>query len=364
MASGIDYFAILSPETFGNVPLSVVLSVFASIAIHRIDNSLRDERRRSRELGSYVLVEKLGRGGMGEVWLARHRMLARPAALKVIKADRIDVTPEMAASALRRFEREARATARLRSAHTVELYDFGRTDDGDFYYVMELLDGMDLEALVAHNGPQPVWRVVRILQQICASLAEAHSLGLIHRDIKPANIFLCRQATELDIVKVLDFGLVTEIARTDQGDAATLTRDNGVVGTPAFMAPEMVVAPDNTDHRADLYALGCVAYFLLAGRRLFEERTVVGLLSSHVNKPLPSPLFEQTGVSVPKALEELLVSMLAKSPGDRPQTAGEVLRALGQVDLSGVWDDETLRAWWTAVGPPPSSADEASSPSS
>ena len=353
-AAGIAYFAILSPETFANVPLSVVLSVFASIAIHRIDDALRNERRRSRDLGSYVLVEKLGHGGMGEVWLAQHKMLARPAALKIIKADRLDVGPDRVASALRRFEQEARATAYLRSPHTVELYDFGRTDADDFYYVMELLDGMDLEALVERDGPQPVWRVVRILRQVCLSLAEAHSAGLIHRDVKPANVFLCRQATELDIAKVLDFGLVTEIARADRDDAVMVTRDNDVVGTPAFMAPEMIVAPDDVDHRADIYALGCVAYFLLTGRHVFEEKTVVGLLSCHVHQALPSPLFDDA--VVPKALEALVASMLAKSPADRPQSAAAVLTALEGVDVSDAWDDARLRSWWSAVDPPPTSA--------
>lgn len=350
--SGIDYFAILSPETFASVPLSAVLCVFSSMAIHRIEGALRAERRRSRELGSYVLVHELGHGGMGQVWLARHKMLARPAALKIIKSERIDVAPERAAGALRRFEREARATARLRSAHTVEIYDFGRTDAGDFYYVMELLDGMDLAALVARHGPQAAWRVVRLLRQVCLSLSEAHRQGLIHRDVKPANIFLCRQGIELDVTKVLDFGLVTEIARADRDDASALTRDNDVVGTPAFMAPEMIVAPDDVDHRADLYALGCVAHFLLTGRHVFEEKTVVGLLSCHVHKALPRPLFDGTTGTVPKPLEELVTRMLAKSPKDRPSSADEVLDVLRQIDVEGAWDDEQMRSWWSAVAPP------------
>ncbi len=349
--SGIEYFAIISPGSFASVPLSVALCLFMSVAIHRIDRVLREERRRSRELGSYELVDKLGHGGMGEVWLARHKMLARPAALKVIKADRVDASPERAASALRRFEREARATARLRSTHTVELYDFGRTDAGDFYYVMELLDGMDLEALVARHGPQPAWRVVRILRQICLSLQEAHELGLIHRDIKPANIFLCRQGSELDIVKVLDFGLVTEVARGADGEAATLTHENDVVGTPAFMAPEIIVDPDNADHRADLYALGCVAYTLLSGRLLFEEKTVVGLLSAHVHKPLPKPLFDASGASVPAALEDLVVDLLAKGPAERPPTALVVRQRLEQILVGDAWDDARLKEWWDAAGP-------------
>jgi serine/threonine-protein kinase len=356
MMSGTSYWTILSPEAFANVPISVVLSLFMSIGIHRIDNALRDERRRSRELGSYELLEELGHGGMGEVWLARHKMLARPAALKLIKSDRIRGAPEKAANALRRFEREARATAHLRSTHTVELYDFGRTDTGDFYYVMELLDGMDLDALVGRDGPQPAWRVVGILRQICLSLEEAHEQGLIHRDIKPANIFLCRQGAELDVVKVLDFGLVTGVSQSDQDDPSVLTQDNDVLGTPAFMAPEMVVAPNDVDHRADLYAVGCVAYWLLAGRHLFEESTVVALLFAHVNKELPSPLFGEAAAPVPSALETLLARLLAKSPKDRPQSAREVLRLLEQIEVSGEWDEEQLREWWSTVDPPPKGA--------
>lgn len=351
-ASGIDYFAILSPETFASIPLSVILCVFSSRAIHRIEDALRTERRRSRELGSYVLVRELGHGGMGQVWLVRHKMLARPAALKIIKADRLDVAPDRAAEALRRFEREARATARLRSAHTVEIYDFGRTDAGDFYYVMELLDGMDLEALVTRHGQQADWRVVRILKQVCLSLSEAHREGLIHRDVKPANIFLCRQGTELDVAKVLDFGLVTEIVPADKNGARALASDNDIAGTPAYMAPEMIVAPDDVDHRADLYALGCVAYFLLTGRHVFEEETVMGLLSSHVHKALPSPLFDGASGAVPKALEDLITSMLAKDPNDRPQSADEVLNILERTDAGDIWDDEHMRSWWSAVAQP------------
>ncbi|MBP7777155.1 MAG: serine/threonine protein kinase [Acidobacteria bacterium] len=356
LMSGIDYWAILSPETFANVPLSVVLSLFMSIAIHRIDNALREERRRSRELGSYELLEELGHGGMGEVWLARHKMLARPAALKLIKSDRIRAGPEQAANALRRFEREARATAHLRSTHTVELYDFGRTDAGDFYYVMELLDGMDLDALVRRDGPQPAWRVVRMVRQRCLSLAEAHEQGLIHRDIKPANIFLCRQGAKLDIIKVLDFGLVTGISRSDRDDPTGLTREDEILGTPAFMAPEMAVAPDDVDHRADLYAVGCVAYWLLAGRHLFDEDTVVALMFAHVHKAIPSPLFAKVAGPVPGALEALLTCLLAKSPTDRPQSAREVLRLLDQIEVSGEWDEGQLRDWWSTVAPPPTSS--------
>ncbi len=355
--SNQSFWSIISPEAFANVPISVVLSVFMSIAIHRIDTALRDERRRSRELGSYELVRELGQGGMGEVWLARHKMLARPAALKLIKSDRIQGPTDRVADVLRRFEREARATALLRSTHTVELYDFGRTDAGDFYYVMELLDGMDLEALVEQEGPQPPWRVARILRQVCLSLAEAHAQGMIHRDIKPANIFLCRQGEELDVVKVLDFGLVTGVARGEPEGQDVVTRDNELLGTPAFMAPEMVTAPDEVDQRADLYAVGCVGYWLLTGHQLFEEKTVVALLFAHVHTQIPSPLFPDQ--DVPPQLEAVLARTLAKDPTERPQSARELMNILEAAEAGGKWSEDELQNWWDKVRPPAEDRNEA-----
>jgi serine/threonine-protein kinase len=347
-----SYWAILSPETFASVLICLFLSFFMSLAIHRLETALREERRRSRELGSYELVRELGQGGMGQVWLARHRMLARPAALKLIKPERIQGPAERSADVLRRFEREARATAHLRSAHTVELYDFGRTEAGDLYYVMEYLDGMDLDALVSHHGPQPVARVVRILRQVCLSLLEAHDQGLIHRDIKPANIFLCRQGAELDVVKVLDFGLVAGVPDPGAKSPSPLTRDNDVLGTPAFMAPESVVDPAQVDHRADLYAWGCVGYWLLAGRCLFEEKTLAALVYAHVHKALPSPLFPGRDPDVPPGLEALLVETLAKDPEDRPGSARELLVALERLESEHPRDEESLRRWWEAVPRP------------
>jgi serine/threonine-protein kinase len=348
-----SFWEVLSPEAFANVPICLLLSLFVSLAIHRIDTALRTERRRSRELGSYELIRQLGSGGMGEVWLARHKMLARPAALKLIQPERLSGSGERSADVLKRFEREARATARLRSEHTVELYDFGRTEAGDFYYVMELLDGMDLEALVHSDGEQASGRVIRILRQVCLSLAEAHDQGLIHRDVKPANIFLCRQGAETDVVKVLDFGLVTQVSGSSSGDHSALTRDNDVLGTPAFMAPEMVVAPENADHRVDLYALGCVGYWLLAGRQLFPEKTPVKQLFAHVHAALPSPLFPGRQPPVPTALEELLARTLAKDPAERPRSARELMRALEEIDTGDDWTERDLERWWGEIAHQP-----------
>jgi eukaryotic-like serine/threonine-protein kinase len=353
IASGLDYWLILSPESFMNIPLSVVLGLFVSVGIHRIDQALREERRRSRDLGSYELIEELGHGGMGQVWLAKHKMLARPAALKLISAAHFESAKGSASSSLQRFEREARATALLRSLHTVELYDFGQTDAGDFYYAMELLDGVDLEALVRRHGTQDPWRVVNILRQACFSLAEAHEQGVVHRDIKPANIFLCRQGTELDVVKVLDFGLVTRVGRTEAEKTKALTGDNQILGTPAFMSPESITSPDEVDSRADIYALGCVAYWLLSGRQLFKGDTVVAQLYAHVHKELPDPLFADRQPPVPRALDALLRRMLDKEPSKRPQSASEVLGLLDELEVEGQWNGVQLAKWWEQIEAPP-----------
>ena len=283
---------------------------------------------------------------MGEVWLAHHKMLARPAALKLIKFDRVHGSHARASQVLRRFEREAQATAQLSSVHTVTLYDFGRTDNGDFYYVMELLDGMDLDALVDRYGPQPAGRVVGILKQACLSLVEAHDAGLVHRDIKPANIFLCRKGSELDVANVLDFGLVTR--RADSGESS-VTKGEDLLGTPAFMAPEMVTGRKSADHRADLYALGCVAFWLLTGRFLFERDTPMEMAVAHVHEPVPSPLFQRESEPVPEPLESLLAQLLSKDPEERPQSAAELLARLEEIDLPDAWTDADRRRWWAKV---------------
>ncbi|MCB9751065.1 MAG: serine/threonine protein kinase [Myxococcales bacterium] len=316
-----SFWLILSPTTFANLPICVALSAAISWSIDRVESALRRERRRSRELGSYEIVQLLGRGGMGEVWLARHKMLARPAALKLIKLERGAESSERVRRLTRRFEREAKATAQLRSVHTVELYDFGRTESGDFYYVMELLDGVDLSALVAREGPQPPGRVCRILAQACLSLMEAHERGLVHRDIKPANIFLCRMGTERDVVKVLDFGLVASVKdERETTGGSQLTVDGGIVGTPAFMAPELVREGVVVDGHADVYALGCVGYWLLTGQLLFERVTAMAMCMAHVHD-VPRPPSERVERELPAALEELIMATLAKEPSARPDAA-------------------------------------------
>jgi serine/threonine-protein kinase len=241
-----------------------------------------------------------------------------------------------------RFEREARATATLRSNHTVELYDFGLTDDGAFYYVMELLDGLSLQDLVVRFGPVSAGRVIQILRQVCHSLGEAHSRGMIHRDIKPANIFVCRLGPDVDFVKVLDFGLVT--APTDRGtDLTQLTMEGVLAGTPAFMPPE-VAEGAQPDGRADIYALGCVGYWLLTGQLVFEGDTPLSVLMQHA-RDTPVPPSERTEIEVPEDLEEIILACLSKNPGDRPGTIAELDQSLAAIEDDD-WGRDAAQEWW------------------
>jgi len=322
-----------------------IVAVGCAVAISRVVYGLGEKLSRARLLGSYQMVESLGRGGMGEVWKATHRMLARDAAIKLIHPDVLGaVDKEGASIMLRRFEREARATAALRSPHTVELYDFGTARDGTFYYVMELLDGLDLQTLVFDHGVQPAERVVTLLRQACHSLHEAHGGGLVHRDIKPANIFMCRYGADLDFVKVLDFGIVKQVEIGDKLDAQ-LTQAGAISGTPAFMAPEMALGEGPLDGRADIYALGCVAYWLLTGQTVFEKPTALGMVVAHTHQT-PVPVSERTQIPVPQELERIVMQCLAKKPDDRPQSAQELSTMLGDLQLEPAWTDERARQWW------------------
>lgn len=300
-----------------------------------------------RSYGSYELVRRLGEGGMGQIWKARHRLLARPAAIKFIRAEADSSTLR------RRFEREAQVTASLESAHTIRLYDFGVSDSGTFYYVMELLNGVTLEALVARAGPLPPERVVHMMLQVCDSLQEAHGHGLIHRDIKPANLFVTRQAGTFDWVKVLDFGLVKQSASSldDTGKMdMTATAEGNIVGTPAYLPPELAVGEQVVDGRADLYALGCVAYLLLTGNQVFESPSPVRMLVAHATQP-PLPLADHPGVSIPTELAELVMSCLEKKVDDRPASALELARKLRATGLADQWSSEAAELWWQQCMP-------------
>ena len=322
---------------------TVIVTVVA-LLLSRILYDLSVAVKRAHDLGSYRLVRPLGQGGMGEVWEAEHRLLARSAAIKLIRPDRFGAG---AAEMTARFEREARATARLSSPHTVEIYDFGVTEEGAFYYVMELLTGCDADTLVTRHGPLPPERAVFLLLQICKSLEEAHERDLVHRDIKPANIFVCRLGMEYDFVKVLDFGLVKSVGLgTDPG----LTAADVVAGTPEYMAPEIARGERNYDGRADIYSLGCVAYWFVTGKPVFAGATPVDILIEHVRTP-PQPPSRKSGLPVPPALEELVLACLEKDPARRPQSARELATRLEAIRLEP-WTPARAAAWWreTDVG--------------
>lgn len=319
------------------------LLIGAAVVISNVVMKLGHQVTKARELGSYELGDLLGKGGMGEVYKATHRMLARPAAIKLMRVAAIgDAQSEEAKLAVARFRREAEAAASLRSPHTVELYDFGVTDDGTLYFVMELLDGLDLESLVRTHGPLPANRAIFILQQVCDSLAEAHTLGLVHRDIKPANIHVGRVGLHYDFVKVLDFGLVKRIAsRDDDGHLATAA---GLTpGTPSYMAPE-VMLDEPYDGRADLYALGCVSYFLLTGLLVFDGFDAMNVMAKHLRVQPTAPSRRATQY-LPAGLDGVVLACLAKRPEERPRDAGELARLLASIDVQP-WTEEQAQTWW------------------
>jgi serine/threonine-protein kinase len=310
----------------------------------RIVYRLGTDVARARDLGSYQLVERLGKGGMGEVWRATHRMLARPAAIKFIRPETIAGSdPDESRTILKRFELEARATASLSSAHTVELYDFGVTDDGTFYYVMELLDGVDCEGLVRRFGPLPAARVVHLMRQTCESLEEAHDKGLIHRDVKPANIYVCRSGKRCDFIKVLDFGLVAHHTAPAASDLR-LTAPEQAIGTPEFMAPEVALG-QSIDGRTDLYGVGCVAYWLVTGKSAFEGSNLYEVVSKHLHVT-PDPPSRHAPEGLPRELEAVILRCLEKTPERRPANARELGRLLAAVPLAEPWRDEHAETWW------------------
>jgi len=283
------------------------------------------------------------------VWRAEHRLLARPAAIKLIRPEKLggsDAADRRAT--LRRFEREAQATALLRSSHTIQLYDFGVTDDGTLYYVMELLDGFDLDTLVQRFGAVPWSRAVHLLRQVCDSLAEAHEQRLIHRDTKPANIYACRYGRATDFVKVLDFGLVKMHREGGPaGPADTSMTDQGqFAGTPSCMAPEQIVPGGALDARTDIYGLGCVAYWLLTGRNVFGSATAVQMLAHHL-QTRPTPPSAGTRQAIPPGLDAIVLACLEKNPGDRPPTVDALARDLAGCGDGDAWSADRAQAWWS-----------------
>jgi serine/threonine-protein kinase len=308
----------------------------------RVIFGLRQEVRQARQLGQYTLVEKIGEGGMGSVYKAHHALLRRPTAIKLLP-------PEKAGQHnLSRFEREVQLTSQLTHPNTIAIYDYGRTPDGIFYYAMEYLEGMDLQALVDIDGPQTPGRVVHILAQVAGALAEAHAIGLVHRDIKPANIILCERGGVSDMAKVVDFGLVKNIDAGSEGQSLAVSTETRIMGTPLYLSPEAIRDATSVDGRSDLYALGAVGYFLLTGVSVFEAKTVVEVCSHHLHSE-PVPPSERLGRPLPHDLERLILRCLRKDPAERPHGADELARALRALAVPE-WTQEDARAWWSRVG--------------
>ncbi|HUJ60266.1 MAG TPA: protein kinase [Kofleriaceae bacterium] len=327
-------------------------------AVGAAREAARSAEARVRELGSYRLVERLGLGGMGEVWRAEHRLLARSAAIKLVRPDALR-DPRLAPKVRERFRREAQTLATMRARNTIALYDYGVTDDGTFFYVMELLDGIDLDKLVRQHGALPAARVIHLIAQACHSLAEAHDAGLLHRDIKPANLVVCRAADEVDLVKVLDFGIVhtmTEplgdpaevVALSPRaGASGRLTAAGALVGTPGYIAPEATLGATAIDGRADLYGLACVAWWLLTASEVFARDDEDAAILAHARDPVP-PLRPRVAGWLPAELEAALASCLAKRPEDRPPDARAFARALRAIEIPDehAWTDERAQVWW------------------
>jgi serine/threonine protein kinase len=331
----------------GLLVLAAIGIFVAMLVMARQQKHLQAAVLQAKQLGQYTLEAKLGAGGMGTVYRARHAMLRRPTAVKLLDIDK------MSDAAIARFEREVQATSALTHPNTVQIFDYGRTPEGIFYYAMELLEGTNLDDLVARTGPLPEARAVYLLKQACGSLAEAHAAGLVHRDVKPANLFLTRRGGLADFVKVLDFGLVKAVAGADE---AHLTSANAVTGTPLYLSPEAVNEPDRLDARADVYALGAVAYYLITGQPVFTGATVMEICMKHVREA-PTPPSARLGRPISLALEALILKCLAKARADRPGDAGALLRELEKCPVIGTWSAAEAAAWWEefAKSPPASS---------
>jgi serine/threonine-protein kinase len=314
------------------VVAGTAVGIFAS---HMIDHAQRQVRE-ARRLGNYRLKARIGRGTSGDVWLARQLPLERDVALKVLR-DQSWRSEE----AVKRFTREARAASRLEHPNTIRIFDFGASDDGVLYIAMELLDGSDLDVLVAESGPLSAARVIHLARQACGSLAEAHERGILHRDIKPANLFVTHVGDEYDVVKVLDFG----VARL-QGPAQTQTEAGALFGTPDFMAPE-VCGGEGADARSDVYSLGASLYFTLTGTPLFPDRSVTEVIMMHITKEPDRPSARASGV--PQDLERVVMKCLAKEPAQRYQSVAELERALAACKDAGGWTGDDATSWWSAL---------------
>ena len=338
-ASGVPSHALQTVFLAAWAVFAVAIATLTSHVIY----GLQQEVREARQFGQYTLEERLGKGGMGEVYRARHTLLRRPTAVKLLR-------PEVAGEEnVARFEREVQLTSQLTHPNTIAIYDFGRTPDGIFYYAMEYLDGFSLEELVAHEGAIPPGRAIHILDQICSSLEEAHASGLIHRDVKPANVILCERGGRPDVVKVVDFGLVKDMTNSL---SPRISAANTITGTPLYMSPEAIRSPGSVDKRSDVYSVGALAYRLVTGKPLFDSENFMEICSLQLSQRPASPS-ERLGRPVARDLEALIMKCLEKDPQERPQSAAELGRALRSCADAGSWSVEDARAWWSADRPAP-----------
>jgi len=335
----LGYLQVTFWGIFGLLVLASLGMLVAMLWVSRMRLALKQAAVESQKLGQYTLETKLGEGGMGVVYRARHAFLRRPTAVKMLHPKQNTDT------AIRRFECEVQLTSQLTHPNTIAIYDYGRTDEGIFYYVMEYLDGIALDTLVRRFGPQPDGRVIDILRQLCGSLAEAHSCGLIHRDVKPANILLNQRGRQYDVVKVLDFGLVKMI---DSVEDIRGSRSRAIIGTPHYMSPESITSPESIDARSDLYAVGAVGYFLLAGQNVFEGESVVDICNQHLDRA-PVPPSKRTPTPISTDLEEIILRCLSKRREDRPQSAEALAEMLSCCTAAGSWTRAAAEQWWQTV---------------
>jgi serine/threonine-protein kinase len=327
-------------------PLLMGLTLLGCTVGVQTINSLRREAFEAKKLGQYRLKRLIGSGGMGEVYLAEHQLMKRPCAIKLIR-------PEKAGDprVLARFEREVRTTAQLSHWNNIDIYDYGRTDDGTFYYVMEYLPGHNIGELVDMHGPLPSARVVHLIKQVCAALGEAHAMGLVHRDLKPANIYSAYRGGKFDVAKVLDFGLAKPtgpflVATED----TALTQEGSITGSPLFMSPEQATGSDDLDHRSDIYSLGAVMYFMLTGRPPFVDDKPLKVMFAHASRDVVPPRDYVPGIR--PDLEAVVLRCLEKDPADRFQSVEDLAAALAEADREGLWDSDSAAVWWENYGCP------------
>ncbi|MFO1022570.1 MAG: serine/threonine-protein kinase [Planctomycetales bacterium] len=333
-----------NPEQMSEHLISICFGVLASVYASYTYNQLRREAFQAKQIGQYRLKDKLGSGGMGDVYLAEHQLLKRPCAIKLIRPENQTDRQTMA-----RFEQEVQTTALLSHWNTIDVYDYGRTEDGTFYYVMEYLPGMSISDLVKQFGPLSAPRVIHLFRQTCDALREAHSVGLIHRDIKPANIFAAERGGVHDVAKLLDFGLVKPV--TTANSDLQITQEGAAVGSPLYMSPEQATNNTAVDARSDIYSLGATAYYALTGRPPFTGDNTIQVVVAHARDPVVPP--SEFCSTVPEDLEEVILKCLAKRPEDRYQTIAELEHALASCHDAGKWSEKQAREWWHSRRPAP-----------